>query len=228
MGLGQGFPASLTPSQGLAGTGREKRRSPRGGSANGIFVNDENEDPPGVFLEKVLVTQRTNSAPIVHGHLFFEIQTERRYILWDLYFPISTPVSMATSGLRNGSVLGHINGFRYQHYLLSISYTVLRFSHSVLESLFLSVFHILYFCILYLSPEPEHFPGLIHFISAGKENLLYLSTNLFFWSRTVGVFCRQDFCVTMGEKLVFSISNIHNGCNCVVSWTSKIMQSLEK
>ena len=62
---------------------------------------------------------------------------------------MSTPVSMATSGLRNGSVLGHINGFRYQHYLLSISYTVLRFSHSVLESLFLSVFH-----ILYSLPEP--------------------------------------------------------------------------
>ena len=81
MGLGQGLPASLTPSQGFAGIGREKRRSPRGGSANGIFVKDENEDPPGVFLEKVLVTQRTNSAPIVHGHLFFEIQTERRYIL---------------------------------------------------------------------------------------------------------------------------------------------------
>ena len=82
MGLGQGFPASLTPSQGLAGTGREKRKSPRGGSANGIFVNDEKEDPPGVFLEKVLVMviQRSNSGPIVHGHLFFEIHTKKRYI----------------------------------------------------------------------------------------------------------------------------------------------------
>ena len=149
MGLGQGFPASLTPSQGFAGTGREKRRSPRGGSANGIFVNDENEDPPGVFLEKVLVTQRTNSAPIVHGHLFFEIQTKRWYISWDLYFPMSTPVSMATSGLKKGSVLGHINDFRYQHSLLSISQTVFCFSYSVFESLFLSVFH-----ILYSLPEP--------------------------------------------------------------------------
>ena len=57
--------------------------------------------------------KRTYSGPFVHGHLFFEIQTKRRYISWDLYFPMSTPVSMATSGLGNGAVLGHINGFKF-------------------------------------------------------------------------------------------------------------------
>ena len=79
--------------------------------------------------------KRTNSGPIVHGHLFFEIQTKRRYISWDLYFPMSTPVSMATSGLRNGSVLGFINGlginilyYLWKSVFVCISYSVFLYS----------------------------------------------------------------------------------------------------